>query len=154
MHPTQKIISSNALCRRRRLRRDDNNEREEEKRREDEPTTKTCDQQHTLSLSFVRFFPLLRTVFVFYFPFLCIDWIENRSQTLVTVLFDVFFSYHFLFLHPFLLKTHGKKQTRNVRNKKCNAIDADADVLERADVSRVAFLHRVDSSRDLRREIV
>ena len=72
----------NALCRRRR-RRDDNNEREE-KRREEEQQTKTCDQQHTRSLSlFVRFFPLsLRFVFfVFYFPvFVCIDWIENRMR--------------------------------------------------------------------------
>ena len=80
-HTKNHLFRLNALCRRRR-RRDDNNEREE-KRREDEQQTKTCDQQHTLSLSFRSFFSsLLRTVFfVFYFPvFVCIDWIENRMR--------------------------------------------------------------------------
>ena len=110
----------NALCRRR-LRRDDNNEREE-KRREDEQQTKTCDQQHTHSLSlFVRFFPLFFALSSssFIFPFLCaligsrIECGANFSNCVL----DVFFSHHsFTPLSP---SNYTKKQTRNVRNKRC-----------------------------------
>ena len=70
-HTKNHLFRLNALCRRRR-RRDDNNEREE-KRREDEQQTKTCDQQHTLSLfSFVFFLSSSHCLLRLLFPRFCV----------------------------------------------------------------------------------
>ena len=115
------LFRLNAFCRRRRR---DDNEREE-KLREEEQQTKTCDQ-HSLSLSFRSFFSsLLRFVFFVFFSLSllfsrfcvhCGSRIECGANFINCVL-DVFFSHHsFTPLSP---SKYTKKQTRNVRNKKC-----------------------------------